>query len=117
MRWGRFNEYACNGQCPGIDQNTYPIGRRIPIKNFRKFTPYGKVLVGFGNGSWLTGPPLWSVMAAAWTTGSIAGSPLRADFEFQQWPVTSPSPIPGQAASSFTVRPYGVSAGLSYRIF
>jgi hypothetical protein len=37
-----------------------------------------------------------------------------ADFEFQQWPVTSSGPL---GSSSFTIRPYGLSAGMSYRIF
>jgi hypothetical protein len=33
-----------------------------------------------------------------------------ADFEYQQWPVSSSS-------GSFTIWPYGLSAGMSYRIF
>jgi hypothetical protein len=116
MRWGRFNEYTCAGQCPGIDENTYSIGDRVPIKNFHKFTPYGKVLVGLGNGSWLTGT------AFVLTYGGGVDYRLKrkftircADFEFQEWPVTSVNPLGG--TTSFTVRPYGLSAGMSYRIF
>jgi hypothetical protein len=118
MRWGRFNEYACNGQCPGIDENTYSIGDRVPIKTFHKFTPYGKVLVGLGNGSWLTGTAFVISYGGGVDYRLNRKFTIRcADFEFQQWPVTSPSAIPGQAATSFTVRPYGLSAGVSYRIF
>ena len=92
MRWGRFNEYACNGQYPGIDENTYSIGDRIPIKNFHKFTPYGKVLVGLGNGSWLTGTAFVITYGGGVDYRLNRKFTIRcADFEYQQWPVTSPN--------------------------
>ena len=50
-------------------ENTYLIGPRIAPYTFHKFTPYGKALVGFGSGSFLTGRILPSLTAAAWTTG------------------------------------------------
>ena len=120
VRFLRFNEYVQNGFTYQQSQNTYSIGERVPIINsFHKFTPYGKFLVGFGNGDFLQ-----SGNALVLTYGGGVDYRLNrkftircADFEFQQWPVTSPSPIPGQAASSFTIRPYGLSAGLSYRVF
>jgi hypothetical protein len=116
MRWGRFNEYNCAGQCPGIDENTYSIGDRVPIKTFHKFTPYGKVLVGLGNGSWLTGTALVITYGGGLDYRLNRKFTIRcADFEYQQWPVTSPNPTGG--TSSFNVWPYGLSAGVSYRIF
>ena len=112
MRLGRFNEWTCNGQCPGIDENSYSIGERVPIKTFRKFTPYGKVLVGIGNGSWLSGNALVITYGGGVDYRLNRKFTIRcADFEWQQWPVSSPG------GSSFTIRPYGLSAGLSYRVF
>jgi hypothetical protein len=121
MRWGRFNEYnpspTISGS-QGIDENTYSLGDRIPIKTFRKFTPYGKVLVGLGSASWLQSSAFVLTYGGGVDYRLNRKFTIRcADFEFQQWPVTGPSPGPGQAATSFTVRPYGLSAGMSYRIF
>ena len=48
-RWLRFNEYI------GINEDSYLIGPKVPIHTFRGFTPYGKFLVGFGDGSFLNG--------------------------------------------------------------
>lgn len=112
VRFLRFNEFTCYGQCAGIDENTYSIGERVPIRTFRKFTPYGKFLVGFGNGSWLTGNALVLTYGGGVDYRLSRKFAIRcADFEFQQWPVSSP------AGGSFTIKPYGLSAGLSYRIF
>jgi hypothetical protein len=110
MRWGRFNEYTCLGQC-AIDENTYSIGDRVPIKTFHKFTPYGKVLVGLGNGSWLNGNALVITYGGGVDYRLNRKFTIRcADFEYQEWPVSSQT-------NSFTIWPYGLSAGMSYRIF
>ncbi len=115
MRWGRFNEYTCLGQC-AIDENTYSIGDRISVKTFHKFTPYGKILVGLGNASWLAGNAFVITYGGGVDYRLNRKFTIRcADFEYQQWPVSSPSPLGG--TTSFTVRPYGLSAGMSYRIF
>jgi len=110
VRWGRFNEYnpcpTCSGS-QGIDENTYSAGLRVPIKDFRRFTPYGKFLVGFGNGSFLDGDALVFTYGGGVDYGLTRRFTIRAcDFEYQQWSVTN-----------LTLRPYGFSAGLSYRVF
>lgn len=99
-RWLHWNQYA------GISQNTYGIGPRIPIHEFRRFTPYGKFLIGWGSMSDLNGK------ATAFTYGGgvdyILSPKLsaRGDFEYQDWRVASPN-----------LHPYGASFGLSYRVF
>jgi hypothetical protein len=118
VRFLRFNEYVAYGQTYPQSQNTYSIGERVPIINsFHKFTPYGKFLVGFGNGDFLV-----NGNALVLTYGGGVDYRLNrkftircADFEYQQWPVTSVNPQGG--TTSFTIRPYGLSAGVSYRIF
>jgi len=116
MRWGRFNEWTCDNECSGIDENTYSLGDRIPIKTFHKFTPYGKVLAGIGNGSWLTGTALVITYGGGVDYRLNRKFTIRcADFEYQQWPVTSANLLGG--TTSFNVWPYGLSAGMSYRIF
>jgi hypothetical protein len=111
VRFLRFNEFTCYGQCAGIDENTYSIGERVPIKTFHKFTPYGKVLAGLGNGSWLNGNALVLTYGGGVDYQLNRKFTIRcADFEYQQWPVSSTN-------GSFNIWPYGLSAGLSYRIF
>jgi opacity protein-like surface antigen len=99
-RFLRFNEYL------GIDQNTYLVGPRIPIVNFHGLEPYGKVLVGLGNGSFLTGSSFVVAYGGGVDYKLSRRLTLRAiDFEYQQWHVTP------------TLWPYGGSVGLSYRLF
>lgn len=98
-RWLRWNQYA------GIDQNTYMIGPRVPIHEFRRFTPWGKFLIGFGSGTFLTG------RTTAWAYGGGADYHigrkfnLRGEYEYQNWRVTP------------TLHPSGLSVGLSYRVW
>jgi len=98
-RWLRWNQYA------DVDENTYMIGPRVPIHEFRRFTPYGKFLFGFGSGSFLTG------RTTAWAYGGGADYHLgrkfnlRGEFEYQDWRVTP------------TLYPYGINVGLSYRVW
>jgi len=106
VRFLRFNEYTCNHQCAGIDENTYSIGERVPIMTFHKFTPYGKVLVGLGTGSFLNGNSFVLTFGGGVDYRLNRRFTLRAfDFEYQQWRVTP------------TLWPYGGSVGLSYKIF
>jgi hypothetical protein len=110
VRFLRFNEFD------NVDENTYSIGDRIPIKTFHKFTPYGKVLVGLGNASWLNGTAFVLTYGGGVDYRLNRKFTIRcADFEYQQWPVTSVDPLGG--TTSFTIRPYGLNAGLSYRVF
>jgi hypothetical protein len=99
-RWLNKNQYL------GINENSYSIGLREPIRTFGRFTPYGKALIGLGSGSFLTGH------AAMYTVGGGVDYRLNKrfnvrafDFEYQQWNVTP------------TLHPYTASVGLSYRIF
>ena len=90
----------------GNGEDTYLIGPRIAPYPFHRLTPYGKVLVGLGSGSYLTS----STFAIAYGGGVdyrlTRRFTLRCfDFEFQQWHVTP------------TLYPYGGSVGLSYKIF
>lgn len=100
-RWLRYNTYL------GINENTYLIGPRIPIVDFHGLSPYGKLLVGMGNGSFLTGNTF--VLSYGGGVDYHLGRSrftIRAfDFEWQQWRVTP------------TLYPYGGSVGISYRIY
>jgi opacity protein-like surface antigen len=110
VRFLRFNEYN------NVDENTYSLGERVPIKTFHKFTPYGKVLAGLGDASWLSGTAFVLTYGGGVDYRLNRKFTIRcADFEFQQWPVTSVNPQ--GVSTSFTIRPYGLNAGLSYRIF
>ena len=104
-RWLRFNEYVPPGSAQGIDENTYLIGPRIPVGTFRKFTPYGKVLVGLGGGSFLNGHSFIAAYGGGLDYQLNKHFTVRCvDFEYQQWQVTP------------TLWPYGGSIGLSYRV-
>jgi len=98
-RWLRFNAYQ------GINQNTYLIGPRVPIVNFHGLQPYGKFLVGLGNGSFLTGNTFVLSYGGGLDYRLTHRLTVRGDFEYQQWRV---NPV---------LSPYGGSAGISYRIF
>ncbi len=106
-RWLRFNQYYPPYSTTGIDENTYLIGPRIPIATFHKMTPYGKFLVGLGNGSFLEdGNALVLAYGGGVDYRLTRRFTLRAfDFEWQQWRTTP------------TLYPYGGSVGLSYKIF
>jgi hypothetical protein len=97
-RWLSFNEYL------GINENTYLIGPRVPITTWHKLTPYGKVLVGMGSGSFLTGHSFVIAYGGGADYQVTKRFSVRGDFEYQQWQVTP------------TLHPYGVSAGISYKL-
>ncbi len=103
-RWLRFNQYQ------DIYQDNYLIGPRIPIRKFGRWTPYGKALFG------------WGAMNSAFFSGRFANIALGggvdydlnrkfnirvADFEYQLWP----NWVNG------TLKPYGGSVGVAYKIF
>ena len=99
-RWLHWNQYG------GIDENTYMIGPRVPIIEYKRLRPYGKFLIGGGSGSFING----RVMAMAFGGGVDyrlgRKFTLRAfDFEYQSW------------RAGTTLSPYGGSVGFSYRIF
>jgi hypothetical protein len=110
VRFLRFNEYQEFGQTINQSEDTYSIGERVPIiSNFHKFQPYGKFLVGIGNGDFfLSGYSFVLTYGGGVDYRLSRKFTIRcADFEYQQWPINS----------SLTIRPYGLSAGMSYKIF
>jgi len=102
VRWLRFHRPLAS-----IDENTYSAGERLPIREFHRFTPYGKLLAGFGTGDFLDGDALVLTYGGGVDYRLNRKFTLRVpDFEYQEWPV-----------SNLTFRPYGFSAGVSYKIF
>ena len=107
-RWLRENSYA------NITQDNYLIGARVPIHDYKRlgFTPYGKVLIGLGRMNFE-----YNQAYGRFTDLALGGGvDLKVskhfvirpfDFEYQLWP----NWING------TLKPYGASAGIGYRIF
>ncbi len=105
-RWLRFN------QAYNIHQDTYLIGPRVPVYQFKNSTLYGKVLIGYGK---MTFDPDGS--HGNFTDVAFGGGmdvrltrkiSLRAfDFEYQDWPKWGNS----------SLHPYGGSVGIGYRVF
>ncbi len=105
-RWQRINEYV------NISEDNYLIGPRVPIHQFGRFTPYGKVLFGFTNMNFQ-----YNYAYGRFTDIAYGGGldyklsrrfTLRAfDFEYQQMP----NWVNG------TLHPYGGSVGIGYKIF
>ena len=107
-RWLRENSYI------GINEDNYLIGPRVPIHEFKRLraTPYAKALVGVGHMDFEYGKAY-----GRFTDLALGGGvDLRLskhfvvrpfDFEYQLWP----NWING------TLKPYGASAGIAYKIF
>jgi len=108
MRWLREHSYV------DITQDTYLFGPRVPIHEFKRLgaVPYGKALVGLGKMNFE-----YKEAYGRFTDVAVGGGvdlnlskhwSVRAiDFEYQFWP----NWING------TLKPYGASAGVAYRIF
>jgi len=108
MRWLHQNSYV------NINEDNYLIGPRVPIHEFKRFgaTPYAKALVGLGRMNFEYNEAYGRFTDVALGGGvdlklSKHWSVRAADFEYQLWP----NWIKG------TLKPYGVSAGIGYRIF
>lgn len=107
-RWLRFNEFA------DIREDNYLIGYRVPIRDrdYHGFTPYGKALVGYGKMNFQ-----YNFAYGRFADIALGGGvdyrltrkiSVRAfDFEYQMWP----NWING------TLKPYGGSVGLAYKVF
>jgi len=99
-RWLRYNQYL------GITEDNYLIGPRLPIHRFGRATPYAKVLVGLASGSFLAGHATSLAFGGGVDYRLTKRISVRAiDFEYQRWNVTP------------TLYPYGISAGVGYKIF
>ncbi len=110
-RWQRFHQQGT------IYQDNYLIGPRFQMGHLGRLTPYLKALVGYGYMNYEQD------YAHGWFTAVTVGGgmdvrvtrriSLRAfDVEYQQWPQWQ-QPL----VQSTTLFPYGVSAGVSYRLF
>lgn len=112
-RWLHFNQYQ------GIYENNYLIGPRLPIYrlHFWKATPYGKVLIGYGRLNFENNNGWGRYTDIAYGGGLDVKLTQRInlrvpDFEYQQWPNWSEG-----STKTYTLFPYGVSVGVSYRVF
>jgi Outer membrane protein beta-barrel domain len=105
-RWLHFNQYA------DIYQNNYLIGPRVQIKRYGKFTPYGKALFGYGSMNFVDNLAYGRFADIALGGGvdydlSRKISIRAFDFEYQLWP----NWVNG------TLKPYGASVGVAYKVF
>jgi hypothetical protein len=94
-----------------IGESTYLVGPRV---QFRKgpYTPYVKTIVGLGyfNYPYDSAKGRYFVVATGAGVDLMLGRNLKIrliDVEYQQWP----------QFTFGTINPYGVSFGLSYRVF
>jgi hypothetical protein len=105
-RWQRFNEVD------GISQDNYLIGPRVKVLHFWKFRPYAKALAGFSSMNFEN-----DIAHGHFSTVAFGGGvdlqltrrwSVRAfDAEYQIWPKF----LDG------TLKPYGASVGIGYRVF
>ncbi|HSU65326.1 MAG TPA: outer membrane beta-barrel protein [Tepidisphaeraceae bacterium] len=103
----------------GFSEYNYLIGPvyRITLVEHRRFHPYVKGLVGAGIVNFPNGLAVGRYFAIA--PGGGVDFTLnrhwraRADYEYQIWPGSSD--IAGTSAS--TIKPNGVTVGLTYRVF
>ncbi len=105
-RWQRFHGFQ------GIQQDNYLIGPRVKIKHFWRATPYAKVLGGFSNMTFENNIATGRFSTVAAGAGvdihlSHRWSVRALDAEYQIWP----------AFLGSSLSPYGISAGIGYRIF
>jgi len=106
-RWLRLDEYA------GEHFDNYLAGPKVSVHRFGRANVYGKALIGIGK---MTFPHKYGY--GTFTALAFGGGvdyrlsrklTFRAvDFEFQDWPKFLPNAA---------IRPYGVSVGMSYRVF
>lgn len=110
LRWHQFDD---------VNQDNYLIGPRLPVYHFWKATVYGKALGGYSkmNFGYVDGVSSYPAGTFKYTDLAFGGGvdlklskrlSLRAvDVEYQYWPNWANS----------TLKPYGASVGLSYKVF
>jgi Outer membrane protein beta-barrel domain len=106
-RWLRLHQYA------GEHQDHYLVGPKVPIHQIGKMDFYGKALIGFGKMTFPNKYGYGTFTALAFGGGmdyklSRKVTVRAVDFEYQLWPKFLPDA---------TIRPYGVSVGMAYRVF
>ena len=107
-RWLRMNPYI------NIREDNYLVGPRVQIREFKRYgaTPYAKALLGAGRMNLEFNEAYGRFFNVALGGGVDLKLTKRlsvraVDFEYQLWP----NWING------TLKPYGFSAGLGYKIF
>jgi len=110
-RWLRQNQIA------GSHETTYLVGPRFELHRGR-FSPYAKALVGDGKLVFPYGDGYGNYVVVAGGGGldvNISENfKVRAiDFEYQDWPRFNF----GAGTGIYPINPYGISVGLSYRIY
>lgn len=98
-------------QSPNIRQSTYLIGPRIQFRR-GSYTPYIKTLAGLSHFEfpYEMARGRYFVIAPGAGVDLMLGNDLKIrliDLEYQQWP----------QFTFGTINPYGVSFGVSYRVF
>jgi len=136
-RWSQFNinEVSPNPPINGLDfvpevgEKTFLVGPRIPILQYKRLTPYGKVLFGVGRTStnhaiYQTSHNSFNSFAMAYGGGLDYRLTKRIniripDIEYQQWNlrINETNLNNTVTAHHFPIHPWGASAGVSYTIF
>ncbi len=113
-RWMRLNKPD-----KGIYEDNYLVGPRLPIYklHFWHATPYAKAMIGFGKLNFEDNNGWGRYTAIAYGGGLEMKLNRRLtlrlpDFEYQQWLNWSEG-----AGKSTSLSPYGLSIGVSYRVF
>jgi hypothetical protein len=96
---------------PNVSQSTYLVGPRVQFRR-GPYTPYVKTLVGLSHFEfpYETARGRYFVIATGAGVDLMLGENLKIrliDVEYQQWP----------QFTFGTINPYGISCGLSYRVF
>lgn len=104
-------------QIAGSHESTYLVGPRYEFR-LGRYSPYVKALIGGGRLVFPYGDGYGTYTALAYGGGLDISLTerikLRAiDFEYQDWPSFNFGPGTQQQA----LTPYGISAGISYRVF
>jgi len=104
-------------QLEGSNETTYLVGPRFELHRGR-FSPYVKGLAGGGHLVFPYGYGYGNYTVVAFGGGLDLNLTekikLRAfDFEYQDWPLFNLGP----GYQQYSITPYGVSAGLSYRVY
>jgi hypothetical protein len=108
-RWLNFNDqFSTGGITVNNGENNYLIGPRVPfsVPRVPRLKVYGKGMIGFSSASFLVGRTMTFAYGGGLDYRLSRRFTLRPiDFEYQEMRVTP------------TLYPYGISVGLSYKVF
>ena len=105
-RWQRFNKYKT------VTETSYLIGPRLPVTRLGHFNIYAKALIGYAKMDF----GIYGATGRFTATAFGGGADIKltrkiyfraVDFEYQYWPIWGDS----------SLKPYGLSSGIAYRIF